>query len=123
MKIGELAQISGSSPRQIRHYEAAGLLCSIRLPNGYREFQDSDARRVRNIRTLLDYGLTLGEITSTVRAVCDAETYEALDESEYTQAVGALDGRIALLQELHDRTARQLEALRALRDGFDDAGE
>ncbi|MFL9652135.1 MerR family DNA-binding transcriptional regulator [Streptomyces sp. PB17] len=43
MKIGELAQISGSSPRQIRHYEAAGLLCSLRLPNGYREFQDSDA--------------------------------------------------------------------------------
>ncbi|MFL9652134.1 hypothetical protein ACJ7VE_00265 [Streptomyces sp. PB17] len=78
---------------------------------------------MRNIRTLLDYGLTLDEITSTVRAVCDAETYEALDESEYTQAVGALDGRIALLQELHDRTARQLEALRALRDGFDDAGE
>ncbi|MGW0737358.1 MerR family transcriptional regulator [Streptomyces sp. NPDC002851] len=120
MKIGELAQISGSSPRQIRHYEAAGLLPSRRLPNGYRDFRESDARRVRNIRTLLDYGLTLAEITSTVRAVCDAETYEALEESECTQAIEALDGRIALLQQLHDRTARQLEALRALRGGFDD---
>ncbi|MCW1100152.1 MerR family transcriptional regulator [Streptomyces sp. RS2] len=123
MKIGELAEISGSSTRQIRHYEASGLLCSTRMPNGYREFKESDARRVRNIRTLLNYGLTLSEISFTVRAVCDAETSDALEEGEYIRAVGAVDGRIALLHELHERTARQLVALRSLREGFSDSSE
>lgn len=57
MRIGELAGRSGTSERLIRYYERVGLLTSTRLPNGYRDFEPSAERTVRQIRALLAAGL------------------------------------------------------------------
>ncbi|MFD0376763.1 MerR family transcriptional regulator, partial [Streptomyces sp. NPDC127112] len=62
MLIGELAEATGTSARALRHYEGAGLISSERLPNGYRVYDERAVVRVRNIRTLLDAGLTLDDV-------------------------------------------------------------
>ena len=38
MRVSELADRAGVTVRMIRHYENAGLLHAVRLPNGYRDF-------------------------------------------------------------------------------------
>ncbi|WP_442811759.1 MerR family transcriptional regulator [Streptomyces sp. NBC_01288] len=57
MLIGELAEQTGTSERLLRYYERAGLLRPERLPNGYREYADSDTDAVLRIRALLAAGL------------------------------------------------------------------
>ena len=48
----------------IRHYENAGLLHAVRLPNGYRDFAPSAVERVEAIRDLLETGFTVAEVRS-----------------------------------------------------------
>lgn len=62
MLIGELAGATATSARALRHYEGAGLISSERAPNGYRVYGEGAVVRVRNIRTLLDAGLTLDDV-------------------------------------------------------------
>jgi DNA-binding transcriptional MerR regulator len=57
MLIGQLARRTGTSERQLRYYEGAGLLTSRRRANGYREYDASAEQRVGQIRALLAAGL------------------------------------------------------------------
>ena len=62
MRIGELAAVTAPSPRALRHYESVGLVRPVRSDNGYRWYDDAAVARVRNIRMLLDAGLTLDDV-------------------------------------------------------------
>ena len=64
MQVSELAERAGVTVRMIRHYENAGLLHAVRLPNGYREFAPSAVERVGAIRDLLETGFTVDEVVS-----------------------------------------------------------
>lgn len=57
MRIGELAERSGTTTRNLRYYEEQGLVVPGRLPNGYRDYDDYLIDRVLQIRGLLDAGL------------------------------------------------------------------
>lgn len=56
MKIGELAEQTDTTPRQLRYYEQKGLISSERSSNGYRTYADDTIEQVRQIRCLLDSG-------------------------------------------------------------------
>jgi len=62
VRIGELAEASGTTARALRHYEQSGLISSERAPNGYRVYDERTVVRVRNIRHLLSAGLTLDDV-------------------------------------------------------------
>ncbi|NEB73967.1 MerR family transcriptional regulator [Streptomyces sp. SID14478] len=62
MRIGELAQATGTTPRALRHYEQAGLITSARAANGYRVYDETAVARVGNIRMLIDAGLTTDDL-------------------------------------------------------------
>ncbi|TDD19564.1 MerR family transcriptional regulator [Nonomuraea diastatica] len=59
MRIGELAERTGVSPRSLRYYEKHGLLSARRAANGYRDYGEEDVRLVSEIRALLSVGFTL----------------------------------------------------------------
>ncbi|GAA1594575.1 MerR family transcriptional regulator [Actinomadura kijaniata] len=59
MRIGELAERAGVSPRTLRYYEARGLLPARRAVNGYRVYGEDDLRLVEQIRALQDFGFEL----------------------------------------------------------------
>ena len=63
MRIGELAERAGLSPKTIRYYEQIGLVPEpTRLPNGYRDYQESGVELLRFVGAAQSIGLSLGEI-------------------------------------------------------------
>ncbi len=61
MRIGELAQRTGTTTRALRFYEAQGLLPAGRAANGYREYDEHDVALVAEITTLRTVGLSLDD--------------------------------------------------------------
>ncbi|MGO4615047.1 MerR family transcriptional regulator [Nocardia sp. 2YAB30] len=62
MRIGELAQRTGTSTRALRYYEEHGLVQPQRAANGYRSYDEAELLVVRKIRALLGEGLDLDDI-------------------------------------------------------------
>lgn len=57
MRIGEVAERAGVSPRALRYYEEQGLLTPDRSPGGQRTYPESAVERVRLIQTFFAAGL------------------------------------------------------------------
>ncbi|MEU8261398.1 MerR family transcriptional regulator [Micromonospora sp. NPDC048999] len=111
MRIGELARVTGCTPRALRHYEEQGLIASERAANGYREYAEAAVTRVRNIRHLLAAGLTLEDVR--VFLCCLDGDVAAATPSPAAIRVGlerlaALDARIAAQVAVRNRLAAAL---------------
>ncbi|SNR27257.1 transcriptional regulator, MerR family [Actinomadura mexicana] len=111
MRIGELARITGTTPRALRHYEEAGLITSRRAGNGYRIYEDDAAVRVRNIRELLAVGLTLDDVRAF--SICLDGDVTASPPSERglqiaLDRLAVLDARIAAQTKARNRLATAL---------------
>ncbi len=78
--VGKLARRFGLSRTAMLHYDSIGLLSpSGRAANGYRQYSDSDVRRLEKICTLRDAGLALKDIRRVLVAPGNALT-GALEE-------------------------------------------
>ena len=67
MRIGELAQIAGVTPRTIRYYENLGLLRpNEREGKGFRYYTQTELAKLQKIDCLKSLGLTLEEITAVI---------------------------------------------------------
>lgn len=67
MKIGQLAEDSGTTVKTIRYYEAIGVLPEPdRRASGYREYDPEVLDRLAFIKAAQGVGLTLGEIREIV---------------------------------------------------------
>ena len=97
MRIGTLADRTGTSPRMLRHYEEQGLLAPRRDPNGYRDFAEADVERVRRIRSLVGSGLP----TRLVAVVMDLEAVRGAARRAAcgTEFAGLLTVELARLEE------------------------
>ena len=116
MKIGELANRTGTTTKTLRFYEDAGvLLAPERAANGYRTYQDSAVTRVQFVKAGQAVGLTLAEIRDLLairddgRAPCSAAT-ELLDAqlADITERIRELQTMKRDLTQLRDR-ARDLD--------------
>ncbi|CAL9454328.1 hypothetical protein SUDANB1_02501 [Streptomyces sp. enrichment culture] len=112
MRIGELAARAGTTTRTLRYYESRGLLPARRSGNGYRSYDESDLRLLRQIRTLQDFGFDLEETRPFVECLraghpegdsCPASL------AVYRRKLGELDALIGQLTGVRDTVARQLE--------------
>lgn len=59
MRISELSAKTQVSVHRLRRYEAAGLIVSQRLPNGYRDYDERTARHVVFIAMSREMGFSL----------------------------------------------------------------
>lgn len=67
MRIGELAEKAGVTPRTIRYYENLGLVSpSEREGTGFRYYTEIELAKLQKIDCLKSLGLTLSEIVSVV---------------------------------------------------------
>jgi len=67
MRIGELAQKAGVTPRTIRYYENLGLLNpSEREGSGFRYYTETELAKLQKIDCLKSLGLSLEEITTVI---------------------------------------------------------
>ncbi|MEU4316248.1 MerR family transcriptional regulator [Nocardia sp. NPDC024068] len=111
MRIRELSQATGASPRMLRHYEGAGILSPERDSNGYRNYRPDDVQIVDHIRCLLASGLSLSEASAILQVACidPAGASEADRKAALTQLderASQLDAGIARLR------AQEAEILR-----------
>lgn len=96
--IQEVARLTGTTSRTLRHYDAIGLLTPTRTgANGMRHYDAASLVRLQRILLLRDLGLGLGEI----REVLERRTDEV-------QALGA---HLELLHSEQARLARQVAAV------------
>lgn len=67
MRIGELAEKAGVTPRTIRYYENLGLIRpNEREGKGFRYYTEAELARLRKIDALQSLGLTLEEISGII---------------------------------------------------------
>ena len=62
MRIGELAQRTGTTPKAIRLYESRGLLGTVARAGSYRQYGETDVARVLLIRQAQALGFRLSEL-------------------------------------------------------------
>ncbi|WP_244930601.1 MerR family transcriptional regulator [Nocardioides sp. W7] len=116
MRIGEVARSAGVTVKAVRYYESLGLVRAGRLPNGYREYDEAQVHRIREIRTLGELGIT-AERTRPFLDCLDAgrpsgdDCPASLDT--YREAIADMTHRIAQLGDRRDTLADRLAAATA----------
>ena len=99
--IGRLAEVTGVSAKTIRFYEETGVLPPARrAANGYRQYDESDAQRLRFIRNarLLDFSLEQLKEVLGLRERGEAPCVHVI--GLFTQKMEQIDAQIRHLQEL-----------------------
>jgi MerR family transcriptional regulator, repressor of the yfmOP operon len=107
LRIGELAELTGTTPRTIRYYEEIGLLDSApeREQGKHRCYTQADVERVREIIRLRDLlGLTLDQLSQLL----EAESARA-DLRHKLQQTDAPAERRRILEQLGRHIGTQLE--------------
>ncbi|HEU5469036.1 MAG TPA: MerR family transcriptional regulator [Actinophytocola sp.] len=111
MRIGELARTTGTTTRALRYYEAQGLLTAPRRTNGYREYDESHLRLVREIQALQAVGFALEETRPFVECLLAGNaTGDACPDSVavYRRKLAEVDDCIARLTEVRREIAEKL---------------
>jgi len=116
LRIGEVAELTGVTPRTIRYYEEIGLLpgADDRAQGKHRAYSEADVERVREIIRLRDLlGLSLDQLA----VLLDAETARAALRRELEHADDP--ARIKkLLEEALGHIGTQLELVRMRRQAL-----
>jgi MerR family transcriptional regulator, repressor of the yfmOP operon len=110
LRIGEVAELLGTTPRTIRYYEEIGLLGAAddREQGKHRVYTQADVDRVREIMRLRDLlGLSLEEVS----ALLEAEDARAQLRQEIRQTEDPVEIR-RILEEALGHIANQLELVR-----------
>lgn len=112
LRIGEVAELTGTTPRTIRYYEEIGLLPGGGREQGkHRSYTESDVERVREIvrlRNLL--GLSLDELSRLLEAqAARADLRRKLQHTEQSEE------RRQLLEQALGHITTQLELVRGRR--------
>ncbi|CAL9528822.1 hypothetical protein SUDANB176_04007 [Streptomyces sp. enrichment culture] len=107
MLIGELSRRTGVSPRLLRYYEAQGLLDVERGPNGYRHYDEESVVTVRQVRALLEAGLS----TEVIRSVLPCVRGEGPSFDWCLDLRKLLEGELAAMDERIDGLRRSRHSL------------
>jgi MerR family transcriptional regulator, repressor of the yfmOP operon len=117
LRIGEVAELTGTTPRTIRYYEEIGLLPIPRgrEPGAHRTYEPEDVERLRE---LLDLKSLLGITLEELRELAAAESARAALRREWRAGIEDPDRRREVLSEALEHVGRQLELVRARRDAI-----
>ena len=103
MRIGELARQTGTTTHSIRFYERNGLLPSAgRSDNGYREYDHSDAERLRLLVGLRRLDLPLEQASELASLCLDGKCQQSSEDLR------------AAIADKRTEVARRLEELHFL---------
>jgi MerR family transcriptional regulator, repressor of the yfmOP operon len=119
LRIGEVAQLTGTTPRTIRYYEELGLLApaSDREPGAHRVYREADVERLREVLRLRRVlGLSLNEL----KELSAEEFARAARKKEWDAGVDDPVRRREILEEAARYAELQLELLRRRRAELDE---
>lgn len=107
-----MAQRAGVSVKAVRYYEEQGLVTPGRRENGYREFDEADARLVREVHALSELGIRVDRTRPFLE--CLIAGHDRADDcpdsiAAYRDALTELDARVAQLSERRAALAALLD--------------
>jgi DNA-binding transcriptional MerR regulator len=119
LRIGEVAQLTGTTPRTIRYYEELGLLAptSDREPGAHRVYDDTEVERLAEVLRLRRVlGLSLDEL----KELSAEESARAARKREWDAGVEDPVRRREILEEAARYADLQLDLLRRRRTELDE---
>jgi DNA-binding transcriptional MerR regulator len=117
-RIGEVAEVVGTTPRTIRYYEEFGLLVapSAHEKGRHRTYDDADVRRLQELIRLRD---VLGVSLEELKRLVEAEEARALLRERWRQTAEGDADRRAILEQALGHVTAQLELVRSRRAALD----
>ena len=111
LRIGQVAELTGTTPRTIRYYEEIGLLPAApgRESGAHRVYGEADVERLRELLRLKDL---LGVSLEELRELVAAESARAALRREWHSGVDDAARRREILDEALGHVERQLELIR-----------
>jgi DNA-binding transcriptional MerR regulator len=104
--IAQVARMSGTTSRTLRHYDAIGLLPPARVgTNGYRYYEQDDLLRLQEVLLLRQLGLGLDDVA----AIVDGQRDRVAALRQHRSRLLAERDRFATLAETVARTIEELE--------------
>jgi DNA-binding transcriptional MerR regulator len=119
MRIGELAERTGTSSRSLRYYEQQGLLDTRRNANGHRDYDEEDLRLVHQIRELLAIGFGLEETRPFVECLRSGHA----SGGECPASIATYQRKLAEVEECIERLTAVRDHLRAQLSDARDIGK
>ena len=119
LRIGDVAQLTGTTPRTIRYYEELGLLAPAadRSPGAHRVYDEADVERLRELLRLRRVlGLSLEEL----KELSAEETARAARAREWHSGVEDPVRRREILEEAIRYVDLQLGLVRRRREELDE---
>jgi len=113
-RLGEVAQQTGLSHKQLRQWEQRGLVTPVHGIGGQRSYTASDLERLRRAKTMRDSGMTLPEIKQ-VLWILSATSLG--NEVEGLAELGRICRRVGAQLTLAEDLAEVLRARLARRNG------
>jgi DNA-binding transcriptional MerR regulator len=119
LRIGEVAQLTGTTPRTIRYYEELGLLAptSDREPGAHRVYKDAD---VEHLREVLRLRRVLGLSLDDLKDLSAEESARAARKREWDAGVEDPVRRRQILEEAVRYADLQLDLVRRRREELDE---
>ena len=109
MKIGQLAQATGSNNETIRFYERIGLLPRpVRTDANYRDYGPGDVDRLAFIRHARGLGFDLEAIRSLIDLAEQPESDCGVVDEIATRHLAAVEDKIQRLEGLRDELRRMV---------------
>jgi DNA-binding transcriptional MerR regulator len=119
LRIGEVAELTGTTPRTIRYYEELGLLAPAtdREPGAHRVYDQADVERLQEVLRLRRVlGLSLEELS----ALSEEESARAVRLREWHDGVEDPVRRREILEEATRYVELQLGLVRRRREELDE---
>jgi DNA-binding transcriptional MerR regulator len=119
LRIGEVAELTGTTPRTIRYYEELGLLApsAERSPGAHRVYDEVDVDRLRELLRLRRVlGLSLDEL----KELSAEETARAARRKEWDAGVEDPVRRREILEDAERYAELQLDLVRRRREELDE---
>lgn len=112
MLIKELSRQTGASVRSLRYYEQKKLLSSRRLPNGYRDYDDTAVTIVKTIQFYLSLGLNTDEIAdiSDCPAFLQNKPLCPMAYKIYKDKLKKIDGQLLLMNKIRTRLRKKIKS-------------
>ncbi len=110
LKIGAIADMTGTTAPTIRYYEEIGLLPEPRRVNGQRRYDDDDVRRLTFIRRCRNFDFSVEQVRSLLEVAQDEDgsCFEARDVAHMHLA--AVRAKLVELHALETGIVRLIEA-------------
>lgn len=105
VRIGELARLTGVSPRSLRWYGEQALLRETRTSGGHREYEDGAVDRVRTIQVLFAAGIPARRVAELLPCMDTGVTCSAMVarlEAERSRLRAQAAGLAATLERLDE---------------------